>query len=128
MDRLLHRRTHTHIPTHTRTYTHTHSLSHTHTLSLSLTHTHMQTCAGEMKAVMEMERVIRSFAISSFEGKEMEFKLPEQDLTEDVMYPNDPVRKLTGFLQWVMAHIRMHHISHMNALSLQVISAQEPYE
>jgi len=67
-----------------------------------------------MKAVMEMERVIRSFAISSFEGKEMEFKLPEQDLTEDVMYPNDPVRKLTGFLQWVMAHIRMHHISHMN--------------
>jgi len=55
-----------------------------------------QTCAGEMKAVMDMERVIRSFAISSFEGKEMEFKLPEQDLTEDVMYPNDPVRKLTA--------------------------------
>ena len=55
-----------------------------------------QTCAGEMQAVAEMERVIRSFAISSFEGKEMEFKLPEQDLTEDVIYPDDPVRKLTA--------------------------------
>jgi len=55
-----------------------------------------QTCAGEMKAVMDIERVIRSFAISSFDGKEMEFKLPEQDLTEDVIYPDDPVRKLTA--------------------------------
>ena len=55
-----------------------------------------QTCVGEMQAVAEMERVIRSFAISSFAGKEMEFQLPEQDLTEDVIYPDDPVRKLTA--------------------------------
>ena len=55
-----------------------------------------QTCAGEMQAVTEMERVIRSFAISSFEGKEMEWKLPEQDLSEDVIYPDDPVRKLSA--------------------------------
>ena len=55
-----------------------------------------QTCAGELKAVSEMENVIRSFAKSSFEGKQMEWALPEQDLTDDVIYPDDPVRKLTA--------------------------------
>ena len=43
-----------------------------------------------------MAEVIRRFAVRSFEGKEAEFVLPEQDLTDDVIYPDDPVRKLTA--------------------------------
>ena len=55
-----------------------------------------QTCAKELAAVGEMAEVIRRFALRSFEGKEAEFVLPEQDLTDDVIYPDDPVRKLTA--------------------------------
>ena len=42
--------------------------------------------------------------VSQPEGKEMEFKLPEQDLTDDVIYPDDPVRKLTARFIRVRAH------------------------
>jgi len=43
-----------------------------------------------------MARVIRSFVLSAFTGEQPEFELPKGNLEEDVIYPDDPVRKLTG--------------------------------
>jgi hypothetical protein len=37
-------------------------------------------------------QVIGNFTITSFEGKSAVFELPEQNLEDDVMYPDDPVR------------------------------------
>eukprot|EP00960_Hanusia_phi_P075813 768471-Hanusia_phi.AAC.3 len=53
-----------------------------------------RTCQGG--AIPAMARVIRSFVLSAFTGEQSEFELPKESLEEDVIYPDDPVRKLTA--------------------------------
>lgn len=63
------------------------------------------TCSsGGGCGVAKLTRVFRAFAFSSFEGREEEFVLPKQDLSDDVSYPDDPVRKLTAADFATVAH------------------------
>ncbi len=73
-------------------YTHMHAGHETIRLRLHI-HTHIFSC--DNIHTHTYIQVMRRFVYASFEGKKEEFELPKQNLEDDVIYPDDPVRKLT---------------------------------